>query len=121
MPREATSGDEGQQGQGILERRKHPRVAYPPDQRPLVIVREKACQVMDISVQAIKFLLPEGESPPRPGAVLAAEIIFHDGETLSVEGRILRVWKSEAVLQLKDGLHSARIFKERKYLMERRR
>jgi hypothetical protein len=119
--KEVASGDRLQQDREDTERRRLSRVAFHPDSGPQIIVQERRCQIVDLSVNAIKFLQPQAGSSLRLGSIIAAEIIFHDGGTSSVEGEILRLWKNEAVLLLKQGLGSTRIFKERNFLLKNRR
>ena len=102
------------------EKKTHARPAFPTTKQPTVVIFETAYQLVDISVKVIKIhLRPDDHLRFPRGSSLNALIMFHDGESLSVEGSVLRVDKKEVVLLLASGIHSARIFKERQYLIER--
>ncbi len=121
MQDRAASGERHRQYTTTGEKRRHVRIAYPPAESPKVIISGRECFLADISVKAIKFhQRPYDRLHLSRGDFIRAQIIFHDGESLSVEGSILRIDKNDVVLQLSSGIHSARIFKERKWLLENR-
>lgn len=85
------------------EEREDFRIMYPHDKRPGLIMREERLDVIDISRRAIRFSL---------GTTLRATITFQDGESLNIEGAILRCQENEIIVKLSKDMPSERIFKE---------
>ena len=92
------------------DRRKHFRVRYPFSERPKLVITRDEFDVIDISEQGIRFSL---------GPVLSEMVTFHDGESLNLEGKLLRTQDSEVVTQFVKGIPSERIIKEQRYLMKK--
>ena len=89
-------------------RRNHFRIKYPYTDRPKLTMSAKGLEVIDISEQGVRFSL---------NGTMQATITFHDGQSLHVEGKIIRTQNDEIVIQLSRGIPSDRILKEQKYLM----
>ena len=87
------------------ERRTFFRLRYPQTERPKLIISENEFDVTDISEHGIKFYL---------GSKINAMITFHDGESLSIEGKIIRIQNNEVAVYLSQGIPSDRIIEEQK-------
>ncbi len=85
------------------EKRDDFRVKFPDIERPKLTMSEERFDVLDISKRAIRFSL---------GTKLRATITFRDGESLNVEGAILRIQSNEIILRLSKDMPSERIFRE---------
>ncbi len=91
------------------ERREYLRVYYPYTERPKLIIDEKEVDVTEISEHGIRFYL---------GSKVSATIIFHDGESLTIEGEIIRIHTNEVAVHLAKGIPYDRIIKDQEYLMK---
>ena len=100
------------------ERREFFRIFYPIRARPRLTIRESSYDVLDICERGIRFLHPAADSL-KSDEVVRASVSFRDGETLEVEGRILRLQGHNVVLRLQTFIPIARIMKEQRYLMSR--
>ena len=70
------------------EKRKFFRIEYPASIRPTIKVRKHEFEVLDISEKGVRFFL---EKEIKFGRWVNGNITFHDGKTISIEGRI--AWK----------------------------
>lgn len=71
----------------IEEKRRYYRVEYPPSLRPILKIRKHQFEVLDISEKGIKFLTGE---KIKFGRWVSGRVTFYDGETLPIEGKIVR-------------------------------
>ncbi len=99
-----------------IERRLFPRVKYPDDCRPELLIKQKEgevkqYEVVDISEKGIG-LKGEDLSGLQPKSRIEAQIIFTDGRLLAVEGELLRVSKNNAGIYLTKGIPFSRITME---------
>jgi hypothetical protein len=92
------------------EKREYFRIKYPHDSTPKLLITDEEFNIIDISEQGIKFDLEK---------TIQGIITFHDGESLSIEGKFLRTQSNEIVIQPIKGIPSERITKEQKYLMKK--
>jgi hypothetical protein len=92
------------------DRRQHFRVKYPFSERPQLVITRDEFDILDISEQGIRFSM---------GPIIGETITFHDGESLNLEGKLLRTQDSEVVIQLLKGIPPERISKEQRYLMNK--
>lgn len=99
------------------DRRAHYRLRYPVVERPSARVGGRVYQVTEISEGGARLLL-DG-SVMAPGDAVAAVIRFHDGETLPINGVVLRIDRSEAVVKLSAGISLSRMLVEQQYLLAR--
>lgn len=101
------------------EKRVNSRLTYSSSCSPAVIVKGRMHPLIDISIKAVKFVTaPDNRLDFPLGRFFIARIIFQDGELQDIQGYITRINAGEAVLQLQHAISSARIFKERRYLIE---
>jgi len=91
------------------ERRAYLRIYYPYTERPKLIIDEKEVHVSEISEHGIRFYL---------GSKVNATITFHDGESLPIEGEIIRIHNNEAAVHIAKGIPYDRVIKEQEYLMK---
>lgn len=98
------------------DRRQFHRIKYLDGRRPKIIVRVKEgvgkeCKVVDISERGI-CVTGEEVSGLRVKARIDARITFSDGESLEIEGEVLRVSDDRVVIHLSEGIPSHIIVKE---------
>ncbi|MBW2148868.1 MAG: PilZ domain-containing protein [Deltaproteobacteria bacterium] len=92
------------------QKRDHFRVTYPYTERPKLTITGEGFDIIDISEKGIKFSLD---------TTLRATISFHDGESLHVEGKIIRIRNNEIVVHLSKDIPPERISTEQRYLMNK--
>jgi len=118
----AVQAENGKHKKVITEKRENLRLTYSSPPCPAVVIEDQRHSLIDISIKAIKFgTAPESRLAFPLGRFLNARIVFQDGESQDVAGSIIRNDVREAVLQLQHAISSARIFKERRYLIEKSR
>ena len=83
------------------------RVKYPAVDRPKLTIAQEEFDIVDISEKGIKFDLKK---------TVHATITFHDGESLTIEGKFLRSQDNEIVIQPLEDISFERINKEQRYL-----
>ncbi|MEE9609726.1 MAG: hypothetical protein V3W19_00660 [Desulfatiglandales bacterium] len=92
------------------ENREFFRVKYPVADRPKLKIAREEFDIVDISEKGIKFDLKK---------TIHATITFHDGESLTIEGRFLRTHNNEIVIQPLEAISSERITKEQRNLQKK--
>lgn len=97
------------------QRREHFRVAYPLAERPKLKMWEREHNVIDISEQGVKFRY-DSSITVRSTKIIRATIRFHDGELVSIEGKVVRSGTNEAILVLSKGIPYKRIVEEQRYI-----
>ena len=100
------------------ERRNYFSINYPVVEQPSLNIGGMDHKVIDISEGGIKFYCSKN-SQFEVGQEIEAEIIFHDGESVEVLGRVLRVESNEIVLQTSKGIGFERSIKEQRYLIQK--
>ena len=95
---------------GEEQRREHFRIEYPYTERPKLTITGGEFTAIDVSETGMKFAIKKP---------LRAAITFHDGETLNVEGEILRIQGNEVVVRFSKGIPPRRIMKEQQYLLSK--
>ncbi len=98
------------------DRRQFHRIKYPDGRRPKIIVRVKKgagkeYKVMNISERGIS-ITGEEVSGLQAKTRIEAKITFSDGDSLEIEGEVLRVIDNRAVIYLSKGIPSHIIIKE---------
>ncbi len=78
-----------------IERRKHPRVEYPPGRSPRLIINGDTYPVLDISERGIKFQARRKNGFNAALREVSGRIHFSDDRSAEVEGAIIRVEQSE--------------------------
>ena len=104
------------------ERRQFLRIKYPDDLRPELLIKLKGgeikkCVVVNISEKGISFV-GEELAGLQQNSRIDTKITFSDGESLDVEGAVLRVIGNYAVMYLPKGIPLSRIKKEQKLLRD---
>ena len=102
---------------GGANKREHYRIRYPLSCRPSLIVLNQKCEVVDISEHGISFVCNKVHEL-HPDLEVEARITFKDGESLNLEGKILRINKRIAVLYLPVSIPFGRIVAEQRLLKE---
>ncbi len=104
------------------DRRQFKRIIYPEDRTPKLSIRQKEgetkrYEVLDISEKGIRLTGEElGELQPK--SRIEAQITFSDGESIDVEGEMLRVSDDQAVVYLYTEIPPSRITKENELLRD---
>src|SRR5581483_2837076 len=98
------------------ERRGFYRLPYPPAERPTLWVGNGRYEVVELSETGARVLV--GAGLPQSGPV-AGSVQFGDGELVPIEGTVLRVEGSQAVLRLSVGVSLRRMLDERRRLLRR--
>jgi hypothetical protein len=95
------------------------RVTYPEKERPSLKIGEDELTVIDISEKGGKFL-NDKDVKIDPDATIDGTITFHNGETISVEGTVLRAFNDQVVICFTktQGIPFSVILKEQRYLRE---
>ena len=96
-------------------KRQHYRIVYPLTARPSLKITRKEFEVVDISESGIRFLNKKW-APFTPGVKIEAELTFNDGESLDIEGEILRVNDQVSILKLHKSIPFWKIVEEQRYI-----
>ena len=73
------------------EKRQYYRVEYPDPLRPTVKIRKHAFEIVNISEKGVMFVV---EKKTAFGRWVSGEVTFSDGETVGIEGKIVRKHKN---------------------------
>lgn len=106
-----------------IHERAHYRVAYPQAARPAFIPAggDRAFPVVDCCETGIRFA-PDHVDPEQasPGVGVSGCLRFRDGETLPVEGVVVRIQDGEVAVHLRDTrIPLKRIISEQVFLRSR--
>ncbi len=93
------------------------RVEYPEQERPLIKINEDELEVIDISEKGGKFLNDKGVKLD-PGSMVEGTITFHNGEAITVMGKVLRAFSDQVVICFTKGVPFGAILNEQRYLKE---
>ena len=101
-----------------INSRQYYRVTYPEKERPWIKIDGDLLQVMDISEKGGKFLNAVGIKVD-PGSRITGTITFHDGETITVTGDVLREFYDQIIICFTKGIPFSTMIKEQRYLREK--
>ena len=87
------------------QKRKYFRVHYPPGDRPKLVLVGNEFEVIDLSERGMRFYL---------GTKIHGVITFHNGESVPIEGKIIRIQNGEVAVHLSQCIPSDRIIEEQK-------
>ena len=107
--------DQGFKG---INSRQYYRVTYPEKERPWIKIDGELLHVMDISEKGGKFLNVPGIKVD-PGSMVTGTITFHDGETVTVVGEVLREFYDQVIICFTKGVPFSIMVKEQRYLREK--
>ncbi|MDG1513698.1 MAG: PilZ domain-containing protein [Mariniblastus sp.] len=96
-------------------RRSHYRLRYPPASQPTIQIGNDTYQVAEISEAGARIVL-EGTFSIAPSEAFAGDVVFHDGESISIEGSVLRTHGNEVAVQLSKGISIKRMLAEQIWL-----
>ncbi|MBP9707260.1 MAG: PilZ domain-containing protein [Oligoflexales bacterium] len=99
--------------------REHYRIVYPVSARPVLRLRGKNFFVADISEQGLRFIYDLKHKAFGEGSRINAELIFQDGETLSVKGIVLRHQEDSIIVNLEEPIPLRKIMSEQIYLLNK--
>lgn len=98
-------------------RREHYRIIYPLTCRPKLKIVRKEYDVVDISESGIKFLFRK-DPALTAGAAIRGEMTFAAGDSLNIEGKILRIDEEIVILKLNRKIPFWKIVDEQRYIKE---
>lgn len=78
------------------ERRQGYRIVYPQGYHPSLIIRDKQFDILDLSETGLRFKMLE--SVKLPGDLFHAQVKIHDGSSIEVLGRIIRIAGDQAAM-----------------------
>ena len=118
--RKAATRDTG--ASDLPNRRDHYRISYEADQRPLLRIKapsleltgEHEFDVLDISEQGIRFL---NDQNVHFSDAVHGELVFIDGETVMIEGQIVRETGAQLSLKLSTPIPFKSIIKEQRRII----
>lgn len=99
------------------DRRQHLRVRYPEDDCPSAIIDGRTLPLVEISHCGIILKASPEQLVPRQS--IEAILLFHDGTSLQVVGKVIRLSDGKVVIHLTYGIPEFRILLERQYLGQR--
>ncbi|WP_375752488.1 PilZ domain-containing protein [Vibrio sp. HN007] len=100
------------------QRRQYYRLRYPRNDRPVITLMDKKYHVCEISEQGLRIVFLS-QNPVAIGLTVSGKISFHDSETLSIEGEILRQDDLEVIIKLTKGVSFKRMTVEQLYLRKK--
>ena len=95
------------------ERRQHTRLSYSPENPPVLRIGTVNYAIRDLSEGGVVFVCYRQNQFPA-NTLLSGAIIFHDGVTIPVEGRVLRYHDGAVVVAFTQEAQSAAAFRERR-------
>ncbi|MEA4908006.1 MAG: PilZ domain-containing protein [Chloroflexi bacterium] len=99
------------------QRRQHFRINYPARYAPVIMIRGRGYQVIDLSEVGIRFV--NARRIPLPDDIFQAEIRFNDGETVPVVGKVIRIQNDQvAMLLLIKNIPYRKLLSEQAFLRE---
>lgn len=106
----------------LPNRRDFFRIVYEPSQRPLLRIEapsleltgEHEFEVLDISEKGIRFL---NDQNVHFRATVQGELVFSDGEAVSIEGQIVREKGSQLSLKLSEAIPFKSVVKEQRRII----
>lgn len=99
--------------------RAHYRLAYPIQERPLLVREDGEKEVVDISERGLRYRL-SGDPAPELGAAVSGLLALKRGIRVEVEGEVVRVQDGEVALHLKGrGIPFALVWAEQRWLRSR--
>ena len=76
---------------GNQERRRYYRIEYPASMRPILKIRKHEFEVVNISEKGVMFL---ADKKIKFGRWVSGEVTFYDGQTVGIEGKIVRKYEN---------------------------
>ena len=100
----------------VVQRREHYRVNYPDSLRPTILTETKIHEVIDISLNSIRFKIDDSETFSI-GDSFSGQLKFYDDlDTVKFEGQILRILDKEIIISLERPLSIQRIKQENLFI-----
>ncbi|MBA4385188.1 MAG: hypothetical protein C0410_10675 [Anaerolinea sp.] len=78
------------------DRRQNFRIIYPETYHPNLIIRNIQFDIMDLSETGCRFKLKDNVK--LPGDLFHAQVLIHDGSTVEILGRIIRITGQHAAM-----------------------
>lgn len=99
----------------VTEKREHFRIRYPVKERPLLLLAQQEFEIIDMCEEAVKFRCP-GFRSFSVGDLLEGGIRFRNGESMQVEGKVLRVDRESVVMVVDPSIPCSLIVSEQRRL-----
>jgi hypothetical protein len=99
----------------IESRREWYRIVYPLTERPTVEVGQSLHDVIDCSERGLRYELNH-QRVPQVGTRAVGILHFRRGESVRIEGAVIRAFRGFAVLALNPPLPFAEVMAEQRYL-----
>jgi len=96
-------------------RRRHYRVAYPPNDAPTLHTKNGQATVINISEEGMKFACDVQQLPALTSEIQGT-VVFGDGQAFEIEGKIVRV---EVAARLSKAIPYEKIVKEQIQLIKK--
>jgi hypothetical protein len=96
-----------------IERRQHTRLSYTPENPPVLRIGTVNYGIRDLSEGGVVFVCYRQNLYP-VNALISGAIIFNDGVTIPIEGRVLRHADGVIVVAFTQEAQSAAAFRERR-------
>ena len=93
------------------QRRAHFRLRYPRSEGPLAGIGKEKYEVSELSEGGARILLP-GDWTSAIGRPIGGTLEFPDGESIPVEGVVLRIEGPEVIVQFTKGVSFRRMLSE---------
>ena len=97
------------------EKRSYYRLKYPKTEQPTIRINDREFPVIEISEKGIKVSLTR-EFSTESDEFISAVIEFQDGESISIEGVVLRRDEESMVVKLSKGISMKRMLVEQSRL-----
>ncbi|MBA3075135.1 MAG: PilZ domain-containing protein [Anaerolineae bacterium] len=78
------------------DRRQNYRIIYPETYHPSLMIRNIQYDILDLSETGVRFKLKENVK--LPGDLFHAEVKLHNGSTVEILGRIIRITGQHAAM-----------------------
>jgi hypothetical protein len=111
------SADPWRNKEGPIEREYY-RLVYPLKARPLLRLSGFDLEVVDLSEEGIRLLLPTGLRMA-VGEEFAGRLRLHSGPTLEIEGVVLRVTPPQVAARLLRGVPFGQMLEEQRVVNQR--
>ena len=104
----------------MSNQRKHYRIQYPIGERPKLQMRGESYEILDVSEKGICFDAGPRYAPT-DGDEIKGKIVFKNGKTCDVEGKLLRFDRKQhaCVVKLVKGISLAKIMEEQRLLLQK--
>lgn len=103
----------------MVQLRRYYRIDYPPDARPRFRIKKRNYEVIDISEEGVKFCYDERIRNMLKGKKIRGKIMFKSGQSLDLEGKIIRLLDKDIVIKPKENIsYEDVIIKEQIYILK---